>query len=100
MPRPYWKGHIRLSLVTFPVQLHTATASNARVQFHQLDRKSGQRIRYQKIVPDKGPVENEDIVKGYEIESDHYVIVEPDELEALRLEFEAHHRPGPVRRHL
>ena len=86
MPRPYWKGHIRLSLVTFPVQLHTATASNARVQFHQLDRKSGQRIRYQKIVPDKGPVENEDIVKGYEIEPDHYVVVEPDELEALRLE--------------
>ena len=86
MPRPYWKGHIRLSLVTFPVQLHTATASNARVQFHQLDRKSGKRIRYQKIVPDQGPVENEDIVKGYEIESDHYVIVEPDELQALRLE--------------
>ena len=86
MARPYWKGHIRLSLVTFPVQLHTATASNARVQFHQLDRKSGQRIRYQKIVPDKGPVANDDIVKGYEIEPDHYVIVEPDELDKLRLE--------------
>jgi DNA end-binding protein Ku len=86
MPRPYWKGHIRLSLVTFPVQLHTATASGARIRFHQLDRRTGQRIRLQKIVPDQGPVANEDIVKGYEIEADRYVVVEPDELAALRLE--------------
>ncbi len=86
MPRPYWKGHVRLSLVTFPVQLHTATASQARVQFHQLDRKSGQRIRYQKVVADRGPIANEDIVKGYEIEPEHYVVVEQDELAALRLE--------------
>ena len=86
MARPYWKGHVRLSLVTFPVQLHTATANNARVRFHQLDRKTGQRIRYQKVVPEKGPVANDDIVKGYEIEPDQYVVVEPEELDALRLE--------------
>ena len=86
MARPYWKGHVRLSLVTFPVQLHSATANNARVRFHQLDRKTGQRIRYQKVVPEKGPVANDDIVKGYEIEPDQYVVVEPEELDALRLE--------------
>jgi DNA end-binding protein Ku len=86
MPRPYWKGHIRLSLVSFPVQLYTATASNARVQFHQIHRGSGQRVRYQKMVPEIGPVDGDDIVKGYEVEKDRYVIVEPDELAALKLE--------------
>ena len=86
MPRPYWKGHIRLSLVSFPVQLYTATANDARVQFHQIDRKTGRRVRYQKIVPEVGPVDSGDIVKGYEIEKDRYVIIEADELASLRLE--------------
>lgn len=86
MPRPYWKGHLRLSLVTFPVTLHGATASNARVRFHQLDRKTGQRVRYEKVVPGRGAVAAEDIVKGFEIEPDRYVVVEPDELERVRLE--------------
>ena len=63
-PRPYWKGHIRLSLVSFPVQLHSATSTGGRVQFHQIHRESGRRVRHQKVVPDVGPVENDDIVKG------------------------------------
>jgi DNA end-binding protein Ku len=84
--RPYWKGHIRLSLVSFPVRLHSATAGGARIEFHQIHKPSGRRVRYQKMVPDVGPVRSEDIVKGFEVEKDRYVIIEPDELEALRLE--------------
>jgi DNA end-binding protein Ku len=85
-PRPYWKGHIRLSLVSFPVQLHSATSTGGRVQFHQIHRESGRRVRHQKVVPDVGPIENDDIVKGFEVEKDHYVIVEADELDALKVE--------------
>jgi DNA end-binding protein Ku len=85
-PRAYWKGHIRLSLVSFPVQLHGATASNARIRFHQIHRPSGQRVRYQKVVPELGPVEADEIVKGYEVDKDRYVTVEPEELEALKVE--------------
>ena len=56
------------------------------MQFHQIDRKTGQRVRYQKVVPEVGPVDSDDIVKGYEIEKDRYVVIEADELAALRLE--------------
>ena len=69
-PRAYWKGHIRLSLVSFPVQLYSATATGARVEFHQIHRRAGRRVRYQKIVPDVGPIDKDDIVKGYEVEKD------------------------------
>ena len=96
-PRPYWKGHIRLSLVSFPVQLHSATSTGGRVQFHQIHREIGRRVRHQKVVPDVGPIENDDIVKGFEVEKDHYVIVEADELDALKVGVEAHDRPRPVR---
>ena len=85
-PRPYWKGHIRLSLVSFEVTLHTATKSAREFPLHQIDRKSGERIRYQTIVPGKGAVPREQIIKGYEYEKDHYVTFEPDELEKLKLE--------------
>jgi DNA end-binding protein Ku len=85
-PRPYWKGHIRLSLVSFPVQLHSATASGARISFNQIHRPTGQRVRYQKIVPDIGPVESDDIVKGYEVAKNQYVTFEAEELDALRVE--------------
>lgn len=84
--RAYWKGHIRLSLVSFPVQLFTATSQASRISFHQYDRESGQRIRYQKVVEGGGPVEAEDIVKGYEIEKGKVVQVEADELDALKVE--------------
>ncbi len=85
-PRPYWKGHIRLSLVSFEVQLHSATKSAREFPLHQIDRKSGERIRYQTIVPGKGAVPREQIIKGYEYEKDHYVTFEPEELERLKLE--------------
>lgn len=85
-PRPYWKGHIRLSLVSFPVQLHSATSTGGRIQFHQIHRGTGRRVRHQKVVPEVGPVGNDEIVKGYEVEKDHYVVVEADELDALKVE--------------
>ena len=85
-PRPYWKGHIRLSLVSFEVQLHSATTSSREFPLHQIDKKSGERIRYQTIVPGKGAVPREQIIKGYEYEKDHYVLFEPAELEKLKLE--------------
>lgn len=84
--RAYWKGHLRLSLVSFPVRLHPAVSSSAKVQLHQIHKTTGERVHYQKFVPDIGPVENEDIVKGYEYEKDRYVTIEPEELEQIRLE--------------
>jgi DNA end-binding protein Ku len=85
-PRPYWKGHIRLSLVSFEVQLYTASRSAREFPLHQIDKKSGERIRYQTIVPGKGAVPREQIIKGYEYEKEHYVLFEPAELEKLKLE--------------
>lgn len=85
-PRPYWKGHIRLSLVSFPIQLFSATAGGARISFHQYERESMQRIRYQKVVEGGGPVEADDIVKGYEIEKGRVVTLETEEIDALKVE--------------
>ena len=85
-PRPYWKGHIRLSLVSFEVQLYTASRAAREFPLHQIDKKSGERIRYQTIVPGKGPVARDEIIKGYEYEKDHYVLLEPEELEKLKIE--------------
>jgi DNA end-binding protein Ku len=85
-PRAYWKGHVRLSLVTFPVQLFTATASGARISFNQIHGPSGQRVRYQKTVPGVGAVEPAEIVKGYEIAKGSYITVAEEELEAIRVE--------------
>lgn len=87
MPRrPYWKGHMRLSLVTFPVQLHAAVDTHEKISLHQIHKPTGERIRYQKVVPELGPVEADEIVKGYEYERHRYVLLENEELEALRLE--------------
>lgn len=84
--RTFWKGYLRLALVTIPVRMLTATRADSTFHFHQVDRKSKKRIRYQKIVPGKGPVEAEDIVSGYEVEPGNYVLFEGDELDALKLE--------------
>jgi DNA end-binding protein Ku len=85
-PRAYWKGHVRLSLVAFPVQLFSAAATGSRVSFHQIHRPSGQRVRYQKTVPGVGPVDKDEVVKGYEVAKDSYVTFAEDELEAIRVE--------------
>ena len=84
--RPYWKGHVRLSLVTFAVALYPAINATARLAFHQIDRKSGQRVREQKVVPGQGDVAAEDIVKGYEVEKGRYVLLEDEDFEKVRVE--------------
>jgi DNA end-binding protein Ku len=81
-PRAYWKGHLRLSLVSFPVQLFSATATGSRVSFHQIHRPSGQRVRYQKTVPGVGPVDKDEVVKGYEISQGKFVELTKDEIAA------------------
>lgn len=83
--RTFWKGHIRLALVTIPVKLVSAEKSEATPKFHQIDRKSKQRIRYQKVVPGKGEVAKEDIVLGYEVEPGNYVFMEDEELDEVKL---------------
>ncbi len=84
--RSFWKGHLRLALVTIPIRLVSATASEDKVALHQVDRKSKQRIRYQKVAGESGKVVPQpDIVQGYELDDGNYVLFEPDELEKLKL---------------
>jgi DNA end-binding protein Ku len=83
MPRAIWSGAISFGLVNIPVKLYSAV-SRKTVRFHQIDAESGQRIRQQRINPTSGEeVPYEQIVKGYEIGPDRYVMISPDELEAL-----------------
>jgi len=84
--RAYWSGNIRLSLVSIPVQVMPATKTGAKIAFHQIHKPSGSRIRYQKVVPDIGPVDTDEIVKGYELEKGKYVLLEDREIDKLKLE--------------
>jgi DNA end-binding protein Ku len=84
--RPIWSGILRLALVSVPVRLFPATKSAARISFHQVHKPSGKRIRYQKIVPGIGPVDTDEIVKGFELESGRYVLLEPEEIEDAKVE--------------
>lgn len=85
-PRAFWTGHLRLSLVNIPVRLYPAATSERTIAFHQIHEPSGKRVRYQKTAPGVGPVENEDIVKGYEYEKGKYVLIDPKEIDELKLE--------------
>lgn len=84
--RPTWQGHLRLSLVSCPVALYTATSRTGDVSFNMLHKTTHNRIRMIPTDPETGPVERSDIVKGYEIEKDHYVVVTPEEIDSVRLE--------------
>lgn len=83
--RTFWKGHLRLALVSIPVRLVAAEKAESEIRFHQVDRNSKQRIRYLKVAPGKGEVKKEDIVLGYEVEPGNYVFMEDDELDSLKL---------------
>lgn len=85
-PRAFWTGHLRLSLVTIPVRLYPATNSERRIEFHQIHKPSGQRIRYEKVAPGVGPVAAEEITKGYEYEKGKYVLISPEEIDDLKLQ--------------
>ncbi|TZG27430.1 Ku protein [Sphingomonas montanisoli] len=84
--RAYWQGQIRLALVSIPVEIFSATKSSAQVAFHQVHEPSGKRIKLQKTVPGIGPVDVDEIVKGFEIEKGEYVLLEQDEIDAVKLE--------------
>ena len=84
--RPVWQGSLRLSLVSCPVALYGATSRTADISFHLLNPETNNRIRMIPTDPDTGPVERADLVKGYEISKNHYVVLSSDELQAVKLE--------------
>lgn len=84
--RAYWSGRIRLALVSIPVEVFPATSSSPRISFHQIHEPSGKRIRYEKVVPGIGPVDADDIVKGYEVEKGKYVLLSDEEIDEVKLE--------------
>ncbi len=84
--RPTWHGHLKLSLVTCPVGLYPATASNARVSFNLINPKTNNRIRMIPTDPDSGPVERSDLVKGYEVSKDEYVLFDDKDFDRVKLE--------------
>lgn len=83
--RTFWKGYLRLALVSIPVRLVAAEKAESEIRFHQVDRNSKQRIRYLKVALGKGEVKKEDIVLGYEVEPGNYVFMEDEELDSLKL---------------
>ncbi|QTC90772.1 non-homologous end joining protein Ku [Brevundimonas goettingensis] len=84
--RPTWHGHLKLSLVTCPVGLYTATASNAHVSFNLINPETNNRIRMVPTDPDTGPVERADLVKGYEVSKDEYVLFDDADFDKVKLE--------------
>jgi DNA end-binding protein Ku len=84
--RPSWQGHLRLSLVTCPVALYTATNRGGDVHFHLINPKTNNRIRMVATDPDEGPVDRADLVKGYEVDKDEYILLSDDELDQVKLE--------------
>ena len=84
--RAYWQGQIRLALVSIPVEIYTASKSGAKIRFNQIHEPSGKRISYEKVVPGIGPVDRDEIIKGYEISKGNYVLLEDEEIEAVKIE--------------
>ena len=84
--RPSWRGQIRLALVSIPVEIFPASKSGASISFHQIHEPTGKRIKYEKTAPGVGPVSADDIVKGFEISKGEYVLLEPEEIESVKLE--------------
>ena len=86
-PRPYWKGYLKLSLVSCPIALTPATSSSEKVSFRQVNKATGNRIRYKKVDSEtEEEVETADIGKGYEVGKNEYLIMDDEELEAIQLE--------------
>ena len=86
-PRAYWKGYLKLSLVSCPIAVFPATSEREKISFHQLNKKTGNRIKYRKVDADTGDeVEPEEIIKGYEVGKGEYLELDPEELEAIAIE--------------
>lgn len=84
--RAYWKGQIRLALVSIPVEIYPATKSGASISFRQIHEPSGKPIKYEKVVPGLGPIDRDEIIKGYELSKGHYVLLDDEEIESVKLE--------------
>jgi len=86
-PRAYWKGYLKLSLVSCPIALYPATSEREKIRFHQINKETGHRIKYQKVDAETGDeVTADDIIKGYQVGKGEYLEVEPEELEAVAIE--------------
>jgi DNA end-binding protein Ku len=86
-PRAYWKGYLKLSLVSCPVALYPASSEREKISFHQINEDTGNRIKYRKVDAETGDeVDSEKIIKGYEVGKGQYIQVEPEELEAIAIE--------------
>jgi DNA end-binding protein Ku len=87
VPRAYWKGYLKLSLVSCPIALFPATSEREKIRFHQINKETGHRIKYQKVDADSGDeVDAENVIKGYEVGKGEYLEIEPEELEAVAIE--------------
>ena len=85
-PRPYWKGYLKLSLVSCPIAVHAACSSAERISFRQINRKTGNRLRQQLIDEEtREVVEAHEKARGYEIGKGQYLLIEDDELEAIEI---------------
>ncbi|MCF2515740.1 Ku protein [Sphingomonas sp. G124] len=84
--RPTWRGVIKLALVSIPVEIFPATKAGKSIAFHQVHEPSGQRVRYEKVVPGIGPVDRDEILKGFEVSKGEYVLLDPEEIERVKLE--------------
>lgn len=84
--RAYWKGYLRLSLVSIGVEVYNAVEAQAEISFRQIHKPSGRRVQYEKVVPGVGKIDTADIVKGYEVDTDTYVTLNPEEIDAVKLD--------------
>jgi len=84
--RAYWQGQIRLALVSIPVEIYPATKSGATVSFKQIHEPTGKPIHYEKVVTGVGPVDRDEIMKGYEVERGEFVLLDQEEIDAVKLE--------------
>ena len=84
--RAFWQGQIRLALVSIPVEIYSASKTGAKISFNQIHEPSGKRIKYEKVVPGIGPVDRDEIIKGYEVSKGEYILLEEEEIEAVKIE--------------
>jgi DNA end-binding protein Ku len=86
-PRAYWKGYLKLSLVSCPIALFPASSEREKISFHQINKKTGHRIKYRKVDAETGDeVDSADIIKGFEVGKGDYIELDPEELEAVAIE--------------
>ena len=83
--RPFWSGQLKISLVSFGIQFYPAVNPQSGITFHQIDKSTGERVRHMNVVNRDEPVENAEIVKGYEYTKGKYIAIDPEEIKRLRV---------------